>query len=268
MNPIRVVVHGAGGRMGRAVIAALAGQPEFQLTAAIEPPGSGLLGADSGELAGIGRNGVAVSADLPGAVVAVDLVIDFSRPEGLMALLDALESMPVSLVTGTTGLDAGQARRLRAAAQSLAIVQAANFSIGVNLCLKLVELAAQVMGESADVEIIEAHHRDKVDAPSGTALRLGQAVAGALGKDLELHAVKARVGETGPRPAGAIGFATIRAGDIIGEHSVLFAAPGERVEITHKASSRGNFASGAVAAARWVRGREPGLYDMPDVLNL
>ncbi len=265
---IGVCIHGAAGRMGRAVIAAVQAAPGLRVAAATEHAGSSLLGSDAGELAGVGTLGVRVEDDLARALSVSDVVIEFTRPAGLMALLDALQSAPVALVTGTTGLNVEEQARLESAASRAPLVQAANFSVGVNLCIRLTELAARVLDESADVEIIEAHHRHKVDAPSGTALRLGQAVAEATGRDLARDAVRARDGNVGPRPERAIGFATVRGGDIIGEHTVLFAGEGERVEITHKASSRMNFAGGAVRAARWLHGRQAGRYDMRDVLGL
>lgn len=267
-DTIGVCVHGAGGRMGRAVIAAVSADPRLHLAAATEPAQSSLIGADAGEMAGVGRCGIAVTADLDAALQASALVIDFTRPEGTLTLLDALRAHPVPLITGTTGMDAEAQARLQSHAQTAVVVQAANFSIGVNVCVKLTELAAKIMDEHADVEIVEAHHRHKVDAPSGTALRLGQAVAESTGRTLQEHGVFSRDGNIGARPERAIGFATVRAGDIIGEHTVMFAAEGERVEISHKASSRMNFAQGAVRAALWSQTQAPGLYDMTDVLGL
>lgn len=266
-SKLRICVHGAAGRMGRAVIAAVMESPGLELSAATEPAGSSLLGADAGELVHLPPLGVRIEADVAAALAKSDVVIDFTRPAGTMALLDALPGTGVGLITGTTGLTRTEQDRLVACAQHAAIVQAANFSIGVNLCIKLTEMAARIMDADADVEIIEAHHKHKVDAPSGTALRLGEAVAQATGRSLEQHAVRSRDGNIGPRPERAIGFATIRAGDIVGEHTVLFAAEGERVEITHRATSRLNFASGAVRAARWISAQNPGLYDMNAVLG-
>ncbi len=267
-NPVRVCVHGAGGRMGRTVIQALQNHSQLVLSAATDAHGSSLIGADSGEIAGVGRNGVAVVDQLDQALAISDVVIDFSRPEGTMRLIDALEQTTVALVTGTTGLAAEEQARLIKLAQSRPLVQAANFSVGVNVCVKLTEMAARIMRDEADIEIIEAHHKHKVDAPSGTALRLGQAACAALDLDLDAVAVKSRDGNIGPRPQGTIGFSTVRGGDIVGEHTVMFAAEGERVEITHKASSRMNFASGAVRAANWLTQQSAGLYDMTHVLGL
>ena len=267
-NPVRVGIHGAGGRMGRAVIQALQGHAQLVLGAATDARGSSLIGADSGEIAGVGRNGVLVSDTLDQALGKCDVMIDFSRPEGTMLLIEALAPTTVALVTGTTGLAADEQARLLNLAQSRPVVQAANFSVGVNVCVKLTEMAARIMQDQADIEIVEAHHKHKVDAPSGTALRLGQAACDALDWDLDAVAVKSRDGNIGPRPQGSIGFSTIRGGDIVGEHTVLFAAEGERVEITHKASSRMNFASGAVRAAKWLSTQQAGLYDMTHVLGL
>ncbi len=254
--------------MGRAVIAGIESTAGLHLSAAIEPASSSLLDADAGELAGIGTCGIPVTSDLAAALKRSQVVIDFTRPEGAMHLLAQLQHHPIALITGTTGLNAEQQASLDDYARHAPVVQAANFSIGVNVCIKLTEMAARILDEDADVEIIEAHHRHKVDAPSGTALRLGQAVADATGRSLAENAVRCRDGHTGPRPDRAIGFATVRAGDIVGEHTVLFAAEGERIEISHKASSRMNFAAGALRAARWTAGRRPGHYDMADVLGL
>lgn len=269
---LKICLHGAGGRMGRALVAAITASSDCQIVAAIEAPGSSLQGVDVGALCGLGDSGVAISSDLPAALAHCDAVIDFSGPPGTAALVAAVAqaavNKPICVITGTTGLDAAQQQCVTDLAAQVPLIQAANFSIGVNLCVRLSELAAVVMDQYADVEIIEAHHRDKVDAPSGTALRLGQAVADATGRSLAADAVKSRDGHTGPRPARAIGFSTIRGGDIIGDHTVMFAAQGERVEITHRASSRQNFAAGALAAARWLQGRSAGQYEMTDVLGL
>ena len=264
----KVCVHGAGGRMGRSVIQALAQQSSLVLAAAIESPGSSLIGVDSGELSALGRNGIIIGDQLDAALQQCDVVIDFSRPEASVNLLAAIAGRSVALVTGTTGLAADQQACLLKQAKTAAIVQAANFSVSVNVCVKLTELAAKIMANESDIEIIEAHHKHKIDAPSGTALRLGQAVCDATGRNLERDAVKSRDGNIGPRREGSIGFSTVRGGDIVGEHTVMFAAEGERVEITHKASSRMNFASGAVRAAAWLRDQPAGVYDMTDVLGL
>lgn len=268
MKPLRIALHGAGGRMGRALVQAIAAAEDLELVGATESAGSTVLGLDSGTIAGLIPNGIAISSDLAAAFASADVVIDFTRPEGTLDALAALEHGPKPLVTGTTGLDPQQEELLLRYAQQVPVVQAANFSVGVNLCIRLTELAARVLDESVDIEIIEAHHRDKVDAPSGTALRLGKAAADATGRSLEGDAVYSRVGHTGPRPPRAIGFATVRAGDIVGDHTVMMAGQGEQVEIRHRATSRANFAGGALRAARWLGQQVPGLYDMPEVLGL
>lgn len=268
MSTVRVAVSGAGGRMGRTLIQAVNDQPELVLGAASERPGSSLIGADAGELAGVGRLGVALTGDLGAAADAFDVLIDFTAPSATMAHLALCRSAGKRMVIGTTGLDADQRAAVAAGGEAIGIVFAPNMSVGVNLCLKLLDIAARVLGDEVDVEIIEAHHRHKVDAPSGTALRMGEVVAAALGRDLKEVAVYGREGHTGPRERRTIGFETIRAGDVVGEHSVWFAAEGERVEIVHKASSRMTFARGAVRAAAWIAARGAGLYDMQDVLGL
>lgn len=265
---IRIAVVGAAGRMGKTLIEAVNGTAALQLCAATERPESSLIGSDAGELAGVGRLGVAVSDSLEGVVDDFDVVIDFSSPDATMAHLAICRDNGKRMVIGTTGLDDAQKEELRQAAGDTAIVFAPNMSVGVNLCFKLLDIAARVMGNDVDIEVIEAHHRHKVDAPSGTALRMGEVVANALDRDLKHCAVYGRQGVTGERKRSSIGFETIRAGDIVGEHTVMFAALGERVEITHKASSRMTFANGAARAAGWVMARENGLYDMQDVLGL
>lgn len=265
---MRIAVTGVGGRMGKALVDAIGQANGVVLTAATERPGSTLLGADAGELAGIGRMGVPVVGELAAVVDAFDLLIDFTTPESTLTSLTCCHQHGKRMVIGTTGLNGGQREAVQAAAADIPIVLAPNMSVGVNLCFKLLEIAAQVMGDEADIEIIEAHHRHKVDAPSGTALRLGEVVANALGRRLEEVAVYGRQGHTGPRDRKTIGFETIRAGDVVGEHWVWFATEGERVEIVHRASSRMTFARGAVRAARWLEGRAAGLYDMQDVLGL
>lgn len=264
----RIAIAGAAGRMGRTLIAACAEQPGLRLTAAVEHAGNAALGSDSGLLAGLAPNGVPVSADdaLSGSVF--DVLIDFTRPTATLAHARACAAAGRALVIGTTGLDAAQKDELAALAQQVPMVFAPNMSVGVNLCLALLRQAAAVLGDDFDVEIIEAHHRHKVDAPSGTALRMGDVVADALGRDLADCAVYGREGQTGARDRQTIGFATVRGGDVVGDHTVLFAGDGERVEITHKASSRLTFARGALRAAAWLAGRPAGLYDMQDVLDL
>ncbi len=265
---IRIAVAGAGGRMGRTLIEAIALREGLTLSAALEQPRSSLLGADAGELAGLGRNGIALVGDLAAVIDDFDVLIDFTAPAATAANAALCASAGRRIVVGTTGFSPEQKARVLAAAQSTALCMASNFSTGVNLCFKLLDLAARVLGNDVDIEICEAHHRHKVDAPSGTALSMGQVVADALGRDLDQVAVYGREGQTGARKGDTIGFATIRAGDIVGDHTVMFAAEGERVEITHKASSRMSFARGAVRAADWLSDKSPGLYDMQDVLGL
>lgn len=266
--PVRIGIAGASGRMGRALVEACASEEGLVLGAALDRADSAALGRDAGELAGIGAAGVAVGADIAATLGASDVLIDFTAPAATMAHLAACRAAGKRLVIGTTGFTPEQRAEIAAAAADIAIVMAPNMSIGVNLCFKLLDLAARVLGDSVDVEIIEAHHRHKVDAPSGTALRMGEVVAQALGRDLAECAVYGREGHTGPRERATIGFETIRAGDIVGDHRVMFAAEGERVEIVHIASSRMTFASGAMRAAGWLACQPRGLFDMQDVLGL
>ncbi|PPC62391.1 4-hydroxy-tetrahydrodipicolinate reductase [Pantoea sp. ICBG 1758] len=268
MSDIRLAIVGAPGRMGRNLIQAAHQAEGVAVGAALARSGSSLLGTDAGELAGIGKTGVTVTDDLLKVVDDFDVLIDFTRPEGTLEYLAFCRQHQKAMVIGTTGFDDAGKAVIRAAAEEIGIVFAANFSVGVNLMLNLLQQAASVMGEYADIEIVEAHHRHKVDAPSGTALAMGEAIADAMEWKLEDHAVYAREGHTGERKPHTIGFATVRAGDIIGEHTALFADIGERIEISHKASSRMTFAKGAVRAAVWVELRKNGLYDMRDVLNL
>jgi len=263
-----IAVMGAAGRMGKSLMEALRRSSDSQLGAALVSAKSNLLGVDAGEWAGVGHLGVKFSADLAGAMADCSLLIDFTHPGVTLNNLALCRQMGKPMVIGTTGFSVDEKRQLEEAARHIPIVFAANFSVGVNLCLKLLEIAARVMGDEADIEIIEAHHRHKVDAPSGTALRMGEVVATALGRDLQQVAVYGREGQTGARARETIGFATVRAGDVVGEHSVWFAGDGERVEIHHKASSRLTFAQGALKAAHWLDGRSAGLYDMQDVLGL
>ncbi|MGF1546191.1 MAG: 4-hydroxy-tetrahydrodipicolinate reductase [Thiotrichales bacterium] len=263
----RIAIVGAAGRMGRTLIQACAQASECRLTAATEQAGSSLLGADAGELAGVGRLEVTLVSTLAQAP-DFDVLIDFTRPEATFEHLEFCIRHQRAIVIGTTGFDAAGKARIAAAADSIPVVFAPNMSVGVNLCLKLLDLAARVLGDEVDVEIVEAHHRHKVDAPSGTALRMGEVVAAALGRDLTQCAVYGREGVTGARARETIGFATVRAGDIVGDHTVLFVGDGERVEITHKASSRMTFAKGAIRAAKWLDGKANGLFDMQDVLGL
>ena len=264
----RIAVMGAAGRMGKTLIEAVLQAPGAVLSAAVDRPDSTLLGADAGELAGLGRVGVAMAGDLDAVLDQFDVLIDFTHPSVTLSNLETCRRAGKAMVIGTTGFTVEERQRLAEVAKEIPIVFAANFSVGVNLCLKLLDTAARVLGDDVDIEIIEAHHRHKVDAPSGTALRLGEVVANALGRDLQKVAVYGREGQTGARARETIGFATVRAGDVVGDHTVLFAADGERVEITHKASSRMTFAKGAVRSALWLAGRAPALYDMQDVLEL
>jgi 4-hydroxy-tetrahydrodipicolinate reductase len=267
-TPLRVAIIGATGRMGHALVESILANPDLALTAAVAQPDSPGYGADAASLAGRAAIGVIVNDDVEAAAAASDVIVDFSRPQGTLAALAACQRHGRGLVIGTTGLSAEQRRQVAEAARAMPICMAANFSVGVNVCLKLLETAARTLGETYDVEIVEAHHRHKVDAPSGTALRMGEAVAAALGRSLEDCAIYGREGVTGVRDRQTIGFATVRGGDVVGDHTVMFLGEGERIEITHKASSRSNFARGALRAAQWLHRREPGLYDMRDVLGL
>jgi 4-hydroxy-tetrahydrodipicolinate reductase len=265
---VRVAIAGAAGRMGRALVAACAAEQGLALTAAIEAPGSDALGSDAGVLAGIGSAGVLIGDDLGVVVADFDVLIDFTRPRASLTHLACCAEAGRAAVIGTTGFDAAERAEIGALAGRTPVVLAPNMSVGVNVCLALLDIAARTLGEDYDIEVVEAHHRHKVDAPSGTAVRMGEVLAAARGRDLEGCAIWTREGETGPRPRGAIGFASLRAGEIFGEHTVYFASAGERIEITHRAASRSNFAHGAVRAAGWLHGRPPGLYDMHDVLAL
>ncbi len=264
----RIAIVGAAGRMGRNLIQAVYDAEDKELGAAIERPDSSLLGSDAGELAGIGKLGVSLVDNLEQVLDDFDVLIDFTAPAATMQHVDICRNAGKAMVIGTTGLSDEEKDKLKEASADIGIMFAPNMSIGVNLCFKLLDMAARVLGDDVDIEVIEAHHRHKVDAPSGTALRMGEVVAEALGRDLSECAVYGREGHTGERDRKTIGFETIRAGDVVGDHTVLFAAMGERVEITHKASSRMTFANGAVRAAGWIKEKGNGLYDMQDVLGL
>lgn len=264
----RIAVMGAAGRMGKILIEAIGQAEGAKLTAAVDRPDSSLIGADAGELAALGKIGVTLAGDLNAVLDQFDVLIDFTHPSVTLKNLEICRQAGKAMVIGTTGFSPEEKQLLSEAAKQIPIVFAANYSVGVNLCLKLLDTAARVLGDDVDIEIIEAHHRHKVDAPSGTALRMGEVVASALGRDLQKVAVYGREGQTGARERETIGFATVRAGDVVGDHTVLFAADGERVEITHKASSRMTFAKGAVRAALWLQAQSAGLYDMQDVLGL
>ena len=265
---IRIAVAGASGRMGLCLIRAAVLTDKAALVVALARPDSAAVGKDAGELAGIGALGVKVVDNLSSVVDQFDVLIDFTRPDASMAFIELCRKAGKKIVIGTTGYSDAQKAVIAEAAKDVAIVLAPNMSIGVNLALKLLEMTAKVMGDYSDIEIIEAHHRHKVDAPSGTALRMGEVIANALGRDLEGCAIYGREGNTGERDRKTIGFSTIRAGDIVGEHTVMFADEGERLEITHKATSRMTFANGAVRAATWLKDKSNGLYDMQDVLGL
>ena len=264
----RIAVSGAAGRMGRTVVQAVAEDDALQLGAAVDRPGISLIGADAGEVAGVGSLGVPIVDSLAAVVDAFDVLIDFTVPAATLQAVEVCRAAGRQAVIATTGIGAGGTAAIREAAADIAMVMAPNMSVGVNLVFRLTELAARVLGEDTDIEIIDLHHRHKIDAPSGTAVRLGQIVADTVGRDLDEVAVYGREGETGARDRRTIGFETIRAGDVVGEHTVLFGGTGERVEITHRANSRMNFARGALRAVRFLKDKSSGLYDMQDVLGL
>jgi len=264
----RIAIAGAAGRMGQVLIDACAQTEGLQLSGAFERSGQPSIGQDSGLLAGLDANGVLVGEGVESLRDDFDVLIDFTRPEATLQNIDWCRQQGRRIVIGTTGFDEAGKAAISAAAADLPIMFAPNMSVGVNLCFKLLEIAAGVLGDDVDIEVIEAHHRHKVDAPSGTALRMGEVIADKLGRSLAKDAIYGREGITAERERRTIGFSTIRAGDIVGEHTVMFAGLGERVEITHKASSRMTFASGAMRAAGWLMQRDNGLYDMQDVLGL
>ncbi len=253
--------------MGRMLVEAVLADPSVQLAAALEHAGNPQLGRDAGEFLGVATH-VAISSDVDAALAGADALIDFTRPEGTLSHLAACRRHRVAAVIGTTGFDAAGKAAIRAAAEEIPVVFAPNMAVGVNAVFRLLDVAARILDDGYDIEVIEAHHRHKVDAPSGTALRMGEVVAAALGRDLAECAVYGREGHTGERPGAQIGFSTIRGGDIVGDHTVLFAGSGERIEITHRSSSRASYAKGAIRAARFLRGRGNGLFDMQDVLGL
>lgn len=265
---IRIGVAGAAGRMGKTILDVCRDTDGVAVGAAIENADSPVLGKDAGETAGIGKLGVDIVADIDKVIDDFDVLIDFTLAGAVIGNMEKCRRAGRRMVIGTTGLDESQKKKIQAAGKDIGIVFAPNMSIGVNLLFKLTQLAAQIIGEDTDIEIIEAHHNQKKDAPSGTAVRLGEIVASELGRDLKDCAVYGREGYTGVRDPKAIGFETIRAGDIVGDHTVMFASAGERVELAHKASSRKTFANGAVRAARWIMDRDNGVYDMQDVLGL
>ena len=265
--PLRIAIAGATGRMGQMLIEAVRADDALRLSGALDRADSPAIGQDAAAFAGQ-HTGVAITADLRQGLQGAQVLIDFTRPEGTLAHLAVCRELGVHAVIGTTGFSDAQKAEIAAIAQDIAIVMAPNMSVGVNVTLKLLEMAAKALSTGYDIEIIEAHHRHKVDAPSGTALKMGEVIAGALGRDLKDCAVYAREGVTGERDPSSIGFATIRGGDIVGDHTVLFAGTGERIEITHKSSSRATYAQGSLRAARFLATQPRGLFDMFDVLNL
>jgi len=267
MSAVRVAVAGAGGRMGRALLDAATSTEGVQLTGALDVAGSPCAGRDAGELCAAAQ-GLVVVTDVSGALRGCDVLVDFTRPEGTLGHLRACREARRALVIGTTGFAPAGLDEIRAAAKEIAIVMAPNMSIGVNVMLRLVETAARALGPEYDTEVFEIHHRMKVDAPSGTALKLGEVAAKARGASVEKDGVFARHGNTGERKGGTIGFSVARGGDIVGDHTVYFAGTGERIEITHRASSRATYAQGAMRAAKFLAGKPAGLYDMADVLGL
>jgi 4-hydroxy-tetrahydrodipicolinate reductase len=266
-DSLKIAIAGASGRMGHMLIEAVRNDATFQLTGALDVPSSPGIGNDATGFLGH-ASGVSIEADLRKGLQNSQVLIDFTRPEGTLAHLKVCRELGVKLVIGTTGFTDVQKAEIAQAAQEIAIVMAPNMSVGVNVTLKLLQMAAQAMPTGYDIEIIEAHHRHKVDAPSGTALKMGEVIAEAMGRDLKDCAVYERYGHTGERDPSTIGFATIRGGDIVGDHTVLFAGTGERIEVTHKSSSRATYAQGSLRAARFLASQSKGLFDMFDVLNL
>ena len=267
MTTLNIAIAGSSGRMGRALLEAVTRATDMRLSAALDRGDSPYLMKDAGELIGA-PCGINITENVAAALPGSDVLIDFTRPEGTLAHLVVCREKGIKMVIGTTGFSAEQKEELKTASKNVPIVFAPNMSVGVNVTFKLLEIAARVLNEGYDIEIIEAHHRHKVDAPSGTALHMGEVVAKALGRNLSEVAVYGREGNTGERAAATIGFATVRGGDIVGDHTVMFAGTGERIEISHKASSRATFAEGALRAARFLAEKQNGLFDMQDVLGL
>ncbi len=265
---LKIGVCGVGGRMGRTIVQTAHANPGCVVAAALERPGHALVGQDCGDLAGVGSLGVAVGDDPAAFYAAIDAAIDFSVPDATSAAALAAAEAGVAFVAGTTGLDAAQQQTMSDAAARIPVVWAPNMSVGVNVMFALTQLAAAALDDAYDIEIVEMHHRHKIDAPSGTALGFGRAAAAGRGVDLADVQVLSREGHTGARDKGAIGFATLRGGEVVGDHTVVFAGPGERIELTHRAATRQNFAEGALRAALWARAQPPGLYGMADVLGL
>jgi 4-hydroxy-tetrahydrodipicolinate reductase len=268
MADMRLIVAGAGGRMGRTLVKAVAETKGLVLAGAIDAPGSAVIGRDSGELAGLGKNGIAVAADPAPLLANADGLIDFTIPAATVALAELTARHGRVHIIGTTGLSGENEKLIAEAAKKAAIVKSGNFSMGVNLIAALTKRVAKTLNDSFDIEIFEMHHNKKIDAPSGTALMFGRAAAEGRGVDLAKHSARGRDGETGARKQGDIGFASLRGGTVVGEHSVIFAGPAERVELVHRAEDRMIFARGALHAAAWARGQKPGLYSMADVLGL
>jgi len=264
----RIAIAGAAGRMGKALIEATKANHASTLTGAIVRPTSSLIGADAGEFGGVGKLDVSIVGDIAEVIHQLDVLIDFSSPSATLANVKICAAHNKAIVIGTTGFSEAEKAELLSYRAQIPLLLSANFSTGVNLCFKLLDIAARVLGSDYDVEVYEAHHRHKVDSPSGTAVRMGEVLANALDRDLKQVAVYGREGQIGPRPRDTIGFATVRGGDVVGDHTVMFMADGERVEITHKASSRLAFANGAVRAAIWLQQQKSGLFDMQDVLGL
>ena len=267
MTPMNIAVAGASGRMGRMLVEAILNADDARLAGALDLPSSPAIGSDAAAFLGK-PSGVPIESDLARGLAGAQYLIDFTRPEGTLQHLAYCAANNIKMIIGTTGFDAAGKAAIAEAAKYTAIVFAPNMSVGVNVTMKLLEMAAKNFSEGYDIEIIEAHHRHKVDAPSGTAIKMGEVIAGALGRDLNEVAVWAREGVTGARDPSSIGFATVRGGDIIGDHTVLFAGEGERIEISHKSSSRVSYALGSLRAARFLADRKTGLYDMQDVLGL
>ena len=268
MSDMRLIVAGAGGRMGRTLIHAIATIDGAALAGAVDAPGSAVIGRDAGELAGLGRNGVAVAADVEPLLGKADGLLDFTVPAATLALAELTAKHGLVHVIGTTGLSGENDKLIAQAGKRAVVVKSGNFSMGVNVLAALTKRVAKTLGEDFDVEILEMHHNKKVDAPSGTALMFGRAAAEGRGVDLDQRSVRGRDGVTGARSPGDIGFASLRGGSVVGDHSVIFAGTAERIELVHKAEDRMVFARGAVRAALWARGRKPGLYSMADVLGL
>jgi len=268
MSEMRLIVAGAGGRMGRTLVKAIAETQGLALAGAVEGPGSPLLGKDAGELAGIGANGIKVTADAAALIGGADGIVDFTIPAATLALAALAAKAGKVHVIGTTGCSAADDAKIAEAAKTAMVVKSGNMSLGVNLLAALTKRVAKTLDAACDIEVLEMHHNQKIDAPSGTALLLGQAAADGRGVELKTHEVMSRVGHTGARKAGDIGFATLRGGSVVGEHTVMFAGPAERIELTHRAADRMIFARGALHAALWAAKQKPGLYSMMDVLGL